>query len=60
MKFTILSHASMIIEHNDHKIVIDPWLLGSCYWRSWWNFPEPSPELIYNLKLIYTYIYSTP
>ncbi len=17
----------------------DPWLLGSCYWRSWWNFP---------------------
>jgi UDP-MurNAc hydroxylase len=21
------------------SVIIDPWLLGSCYWRSWWNFP---------------------
>src|SRR5262245_30122810 len=48
MKFTILSHAGLCVEHNGVRIVPDPWLLGSCYWRSWWNFPEPPAELIKN------------
>ena len=21
------------------KLLLDPWLSGSCYWRSWWHFP---------------------
>ncbi len=42
MKFKILSHACLLIETEQTSIVIDPWLLGSCYWRSWWNFPEAS------------------
>ncbi len=41
MKIKILSHACLLLSTDKHSIVIDPWLLGSCYWRSWWNFPEP-------------------
>lgn len=43
MKFTILSHAGMLVESRGTKLVSDPWLFGSCYWRSWWNFPRPPP-----------------
>jgi UDP-MurNAc hydroxylase len=56
MKFTILSHAGLCVEHNGVKIISDPWLIGSCYWRSWWNFPEPPRELIENLKPDFIYI----
>lgn len=40
-EFKILSHACLLVKTDTSSIVIDPWLLGSCYWRSWWNFPEP-------------------
>lgn len=39
MKVQVLSHACLLVESGGSSIVIDPWLLGSCYWRSWWNFP---------------------
>ena len=42
MKFTLISHAGMVVEAKGQRIAIDPWFLGSCYWRSWWNYP-PSP-----------------
>ena len=38
----ILSHASLLVKTETSSIVIDPWLVGSCYWRSWWNFPKPA------------------
>ena len=41
MEFKILSHACMVVKTKEGSVIIDPWLLGSCYWRSWWNFPEP-------------------
>lgn len=41
MKIKILSHACLLVSTDQHSVIIDPWLLGSCYWRSWWNFPEP-------------------
>lgn len=44
-KFTILSHACLLLERGDTKIIIDPWLLGACYWGSWWNFPEPQLDI---------------
>src|SRR6516164_11760703 len=56
MKFTILSHAGLLVEHAGTRLVCDPWLLGSCYWRSWWNFPEPDPELIAELRADYIYL----
>jgi UDP-MurNAc hydroxylase len=56
MKFTILSHAGLLVEHAGARVVCDPWLLGSCYWRSWWNFPEPDPELIADLRADFVYL----
>lgn len=56
MRFTILSHAGMYMEHKGTSVVTDPWLIGSCYWRSWWNFPEPKRELVENLRPDYIYI----
>ena len=40
----------LCVEHNGVQIVSDPWLISSCYWRSWWHFPEPPAALIENLK----------
>ncbi len=56
MRFTILSHAGLLVQEQGISLVIDPWLRGSCYWRSWWNFPEPPPELINQLQPDYIYI----
>ncbi len=40
-EFKVLSHACLLVRVGGTSLIIDPWLLGSCYWRSWWNFPEP-------------------
>jgi UDP-MurNAc hydroxylase len=40
VEFRILSHACLLVKSESHSIIVDPWLLGSCYWRSWWNFPR--------------------
>src|SRR5215469_2892484 len=56
MKFTILSHAGLLVEHAGVRVVCDPWLIGSCYWRSWWNFPEPDPALIADLRADFVYL----
>jgi UDP-MurNAc hydroxylase len=40
MEFRILSHAALWVRCGGTSVVIDPWLVGSCYWRSWWNFPR--------------------
>lgn len=37
----IHSHSCCEIRLNDVSLLCDPWLFGSCYWRSWWNFPRP-------------------
>ena len=37
-------------------MLVDPWLVGSCYWRSWYNFPMPEPELIRNLAPNWIYL----
>lgn len=36
----VLSHACLMVKTDTSSVIIDPWLVGSCYWRSWWNFPE--------------------
>jgi UDP-MurNAc hydroxylase len=56
MKFAILSHAGLMVEHQGMRLICDPWLIGSCYWRSWWNFPEPDPSLIEDLKPNFIYL----
>jgi UDP-MurNAc hydroxylase len=56
MKFIVLSHAGLWIEHEGQSILIDPWLIGSCYWRSWWNFPELPREFFESLCPSYIYL----
>jgi UDP-MurNAc hydroxylase len=56
MRFTVLSHAGLLVEHAGRRIVSDPWLRGSCYWRSWWNYPEPPAGLIDSLETDYIYL----
>jgi len=38
------------------RLICDPWLIGSCYWRSWWNFPEPDPSLLEDLRPNFIYL----
>jgi UDP-MurNAc hydroxylase len=40
MKFRIVSHSCMQVEAGGGKLLMDPWIVGSVYWRSWWHFPE--------------------
>src|SRR2546430_807773 len=46
MELETLGHASLLIRDDAGQPVLltDPWLLGSCYWRSWWlqNYPAQS------------------
>lgn len=56
MEFKSVSHAGMVVRHGGVELLMDPWLIGSCYWRSWWNFPEPAPELLAELKPDYIYL----
>jgi len=44
------------VEHAGVRVVCDPWLVGSCYWRSWWNFPEPPAEIVADLKADFVYL----
>ena len=45
MKFTVIGHACLYIDTGHERILVDPWLSGSCYWRSWWHFP-PNTNLL--------------
>ncbi|MHA4847805.1 MBL fold metallo-hydrolase [Flavitalea antarctica] len=57
MEFKILSHAGLLVTANSGKtLVCDPWLIGSSYWRSWWNYPPVSKTLVDSLKPDYIYL----
>jgi UDP-MurNAc hydroxylase len=43
MRFTVIGHSCLYVETSAGTILVDPWLFGSCYWRSWWHYP-PTPE----------------
>jgi len=56
VRFTILSHAGLVVERDDVVLVVDPWIVGSCYWRSWWNLPEPPQQLVEALRPTHVYL----
>lgn len=56
MEFQTVSHACLAVREGGKELLVDPWLIGSCYWRSWFNFPEPSLELLESLKPDYIYL----
>lgn len=56
MRFQILSHAGLAVQSGGKTLVTDPWLVGSCYWRSWWNYPPVTRELVQSIKPDFIYI----
>jgi UDP-MurNAc hydroxylase len=45
MRFTVIGHSCLYVETSGPTILVDPWLSGSCYWRSWWLDP-PNDDLL--------------
>ena len=55
-EINFLSHASVSINTERNHLIIDPWLIGSCYWRSWWNYPPVDRVSVNNLQVDAIYI----
>lgn len=55
MKITYLTHACMMIEVGNTKIITDPWLIGPSWGGSLWHYPThnftpsnlPTPDIIF-------------
>jgi UDP-MurNAc hydroxylase len=56
MYFQTLSHAGLRVSAAGKELVCDPWLVGSTYWRSWWNYPPVPKELVESLKPDFIYL----
>ena len=56
MKFRVLGHACLEVTSNSRQLLCDPWLVGSCYWRSWWNYPPVPDGLVETLKPDFIYL----
>lgn len=56
MKFRILGHACLEVTGGKKQILCDPWLVGSAYWRSWWNYPPVPDGLVDQLNPDYIYL----
>ncbi len=55
MRVTVIGHSCLKVETRAGTILVDPWLSGSCYWRSWWHFPptEPADESTLSPDFVY-------
>ncbi len=55
MKIRYLTSASVLIEHEDVKILCDPWLVDGAYYGSWCHFPpyDFNPEFFDDVDYIY-------
>lgn len=45
LKLRTLGHATLALYETDSDrpiLITDPWLIGSCYWRSWWLERPPT------------------
>lgn len=56
MEFQTLSHAGLRVEAGGVELVCDPWLVGSVYWRSWWNYPPVPKALVQSLRPDFIYL----
>ncbi len=54
--FQTLSHAGLKVSAGNSELLCDPWLIGSCYWRSWWNYPPVPRALVESLKPNFIYL----
>jgi UDP-MurNAc hydroxylase len=44
MQLTVIGHSCLFFQTGAGSILVDPWLVGSAYWRSWWHYP-PTAEV---------------
>lgn len=47
LKLRTLGHATLALYREGEArpvLITDPWLIGSCYWRSWWLERPPTDE----------------
>jgi len=56
MKFAIHAHACLEAIAAGRSLVCDPWLVGSAYWRSWWNYPPLEPGIANHIAPNYIYL----
>lgn len=56
MKLQTLSHAGLRITVGETQLLCDPWVTGSCYWRSWWNYPPVPKNLVASLAPDFIYL----
>ncbi|MGI4730537.1 MAG: MBL fold metallo-hydrolase [Janthinobacterium lividum] len=56
MEFQTLSHAGLRVAAGGVELVCDPWLVGSVYWRSWWNYPPVPRTLVESLRPDFIYL----
>jgi UDP-MurNAc hydroxylase len=56
MEFQTLSHAGLRVAVEGCELLCDPWLIGSAYWRSWWNYPPVPRELVEQLRPDFIYL----
>ena len=54
--FQTLSHAGLRVNVGDNELLCDPWLIGSCYWRAWWNYPPVPRALVDTLRPNFIYL----
>lgn len=56
MEFQTLSHAGLRVSAGGKELICDPWLVGSTYWRSWWNYPPVPRALVDTLRPDFIYL----
>ncbi len=56
MRVKVIGHSCLEIETRAGTILVDPWLSGSCYWRSWWHFPPSAPPDAETLRPDFVYL----
>lgn len=56
MKITHLTSASVLIEHENTKILTDPWLVGDEFYDSWSHYPEIDIDFSQLQDLDYIYV----
>ncbi|MGZ8765652.1 MAG: MBL fold metallo-hydrolase [Acidimicrobiia bacterium] len=39
MRLTVIGHACLHVATDSGSLIVDPWLVGSVGWRSWWHYP---------------------
>jgi len=54
MNIETVGHAGLLVrdDHGTPVLFTDPWISGSCYWRSWWLQNYPAPELVAALQRV--------